>query len=281
MVPHKLLTCDACLLLLHACCPHLHHSLHPHPACRVVFSAMGKRGLIGGPTTTPAKKGRPSALSPAAPETVARPSSLSWVDAVMDTFDKEMDICGDPLKWLEKYTPCLRAHAEGLDHQFPPLEDCECIRDFEHGTKLVRLWQLGFTAHYGNKGMVQLDTMRNLVELILVNSFTTNTLQPGVEALVICQPNPVFWNGSLELVSLHADMLPIASVAFVKGWTRCLAAHCVATLLIKMELVDTVKASHPDLFTSLCGIYANVVAFGSECDRIDANRGAVAWPTCA
>jgi hypothetical protein len=195
----------------------------------------------------------------------------------MDLFDKEMESCGDPLKWLvECAAPDLKAHAEGLDNQFPPIAGAEYITNFEHGTKLVRLWQMGFATQYGNKGMVQLDTMRNLVELVLVNGFKSNTLVPGVEALVICQPNPAFWNGSLELVPLHDDMLPIGSVAFVKGWTRSLAAHIVASLLIKLEIVDAVKDNHPVLFTSLCGIYANVAVFRSEADRIDANRGALA-----
>lgn len=235
----------------------------------------GKRANVGGgATTTPAKKGKSMAASPAVPDTLDKPSSLSWVDAVMERFDREMEIHNDPLTWMAECVPDLKAHAEGLDNQFPPIDEANYIKDFEPGTKQLRLWQMGFAAQYGNKGMVQLDTMRNLVELILVNGFKTNTLQPGVEALVICQPNPLFWNGSLELVSLHDDMLPICSVAFVKGWTRCLAAHIVAHLLIKMELTDTVKTTHPMLFDSLCVIHANIVVFSSEADRIDANRGA-------
>lgn len=250
--------------------------LRLNPAGRVPFSAMGgKRAVGGGNTTTPAKKVRPGvSASPAASASVERPSSLAWVDEVMCKFDKDMEICGDPLKWCDETVPNLLAHAQALDHCFPPIDGADYIKDFDHGTKLVRLWQMGFTVHYGNKGMVPLDTLRNLVELILVNGFKSNTLQPGVEALVICQPNPVFWQGSLELTPLHADMLPIASVAFVKGWTRSLAAHIVATLLIRMEIVDTVKDTHPVLFSSLCGIYANVCPFSSEVERIDANRGA-------
>jgi hypothetical protein len=70
-------------------------------------------------------------------------------------------------------------------------------------------------------------------------------------------------------------MMPIGSVAFVKGWTRIFAAHVVAHLLITLELVATIKESHAVLFESLCCIYANVVALTTEHERIDANRGTV------
>ena len=62
-------------------------------------------------------------------------------------------------------------------------------------------------------------------------------------------------------------------IHFVKGWTRCLAASLVIDIVIKLGVVDDMRATNPEIFDSFCSFYAITGRYKDDIERIDANRG--------
>lgn len=238
---------------------------------------MGKRASTGGSKlSTPAKKPKDEegtevvALSPAKIESLG-----NWAAPVMEHFDQVIATHGSASAWLARLMAeqGQRSFAEALDANFPVEESVQYMRGYAPGQHHLRLWQLNFSEEAGNKGVVVLEGQRNLLVLMLANGVVTNPMTPGTEALVICRPNPVFWRGQFDCPALHADLVGIGGVAFVKGWTRALTAVTLACSLVSLELVDVVRREHPELFQSLCTLYGNLPSYVNELQLIDASRG--------
>lgn len=205
-------------------------------------------------------------------------ADFPWLDSVMAAFDKALDAHTSITTWLNESYPGEDGRlslADAIDRSFPPLPDTHYATTYDTGVKVMRLWQCNWSLEGGNRGLVPLEQLRNLVQVMLLKGVLTDPTLPGVEALVVTEPNAKFWRASPNFPKLaEAEaLLGVGAICFIKGWTRMLAAHAVATLLIRLELIETVKERHPTLYNSLRAVHGNLPIYHTEEAKIDANRG--------
>lgn len=94
----------------------------------------------------------------------------------------------------------------------------------------------------------------NIGQLILLNGFTTDASEPGVERLAISQTRPSagllpqFDIGAEELDTELSGLLGPHQLIFCKGWTR--AFCCQTVLLIAYKNPELVDAHASNYFQS-------------------------------
>jgi len=240
---------------------------------------MGKRAstAVARPVATPSKKCKDEHLAGLTPDAKNTLNELPWVDLVMSSFDELIVSKGSMSAWLHSEFPTPEDRlkmAMALEEAFPMIPDVQYINGYSLGLHRLRIWHVNYDVAAGNKGLVQLDQLRNLVLLIICNGMKTDPLVPGTEVPVICTPNPTFWATPPSFPEVAAGLLGVGAVAFVKCWTRCIAALGLAWLLVKLDLVETTRTTHPLLHDSLRCLWGNLAAYSSEQAMIDANRGA-------
>lgn len=166
--------------------------------------------------------------------------------------------------------------SEQLMKAFPPEDGVSYMDNYNPGPKRVQLWQLSWSLQAGNRGMVVQEQAKNLIKLILACGFQTDANKPGVEQLVLCQPNPSLYDNQSECKTeeLVSGLVGHQAVAFVKGWTRTNAALTAACILMDMKVIDHIKENELafyNTFRTCHGIVSG--AYQTEAERIDANRG--------
>jgi len=239
---------------------------------------MGKRGAAASPTVgavvvaTPHAKRRAVTLgeSPAASET--------WVEACMALFDTKVEEhAGCVVAFLQTIQANPQEYHYWMDQAFPADPDVTYASTLTPGPVCLRLWMCNTSAMAGNKGLLELETCRNLVLLMLSNGVLTSPREPGVEALVVQPLNPVFFNGSIDDVCtpFQGGLVPRSSVAFVKGWTRACCAHIAAWLVMNTCGAALLQEKlNPKLFDTLRTLHAQVPDGGkNDIELIDTNRG--------
>ena len=92
--------------------------------------------------------------------------------------------------WPDESSQTAWAHR--LDELFPPDPIMDYLKSSwgGHGLKRLRPYHWAWTKSAGNKGPVNREAFKNLLQSVMVKGLCTDHTQPGVELPLITQPRP-------------------------------------------------------------------------------------------
>jgi hypothetical protein len=170
---------------------------------------------------------------------------------------------------LHSICPLSEPAATGLEY----LKKEQTVGSFT-GKRLMPLWAACWDVYAGNKGLVLHSTFAQLCGLIAAQGFRTNPDLAGTEAIVIADRDDEAVNVEVgPPMAGHEELAPPRSVAFVKGWTRCVAALIVGHFLTRQP-DDEIQKLDQDYLKSFGAVHVIKPVYNSREARIDANSGA-------
>ena len=244
---------------------------------------MSPKKRVSGANASDAKRAKSQApadggLEQAAQEAVTSAGNLPWWTAAMEQLNNILEEGVGASEWLLEQFPTQEkreAFATELWKSFPCPEGVTLSKDLSPGVKTFQLWQVCYHVQAGNKGMVPNEYFKPLVQLILLEGCKTDASTiPGVEYPVITDLVPAFFKEPWKTGSLVGETYDYQSIAFIKGWTRCLGMVLAAKILIDLGAVDYYKQHMPEQFKSFCVLKGMAPQrAGTAAEQISANRG--------
>ena len=152
---------------------------------------------------------------------------------------------------------------EKLDVAFPHVAGLNYLKESDAttpGSKLLRLWMLGIHPDTGNSGLMVMEDVETLVQLVCVFGFRTDAdTMMGVEKLASKSADTQFVEAckSIAPYARKPSLAPVGSVWHVKGWKRSVTALFVATIVAEVEgLGEQMLSAAPAVHQSFCTVHS-------------------------
>ena len=204
-----------------------------------------------------------------------------FLSQALTVFDRLWDEHEDAADMLTSRMPTESAKqdwAHKLNTWFPPNGAKDYLKaswdNSVDGLVYLRPWHWSWEKVAGNRGCVNRDSFRNLVQSFLARGFMTDVLEGGIDLPVVTPPRPELGEASPPIV-IDEGIVPAFSVHEVKGWSRAVAMHvalvCVEEAGIMDEYLKFLDAN--GYFVNYQTQMANYITLGEGQDEVDLNRG--------
>ena len=108
-----------------------------------------------------------------------------------------------------------------------------------------------------------------------IYGFNTDSDIPGVEKLVVNEPNELLLDKPYSANHMVAGLVPCGGVAYTKGWTRSIVALFLMDCILKLEMVESIKVNGArfKVWDKFRTIHVVVGDYTNESERVLGNRG--------